>query len=139
MNKGTGMSNNAQHTHVSQERQALAALRRMRASLDNIEAKRKEPIALIGIGCRMPGGANDPESFWQLLRNGVDAISEVPPERWDLDAYYDPDPHAAGKMYTRCGGFLDHIDQFDPHFFGISQLSPFGRWSERSSMGRSVN
>ena len=78
-----------------------------------------EPIAIIGIGCRLPG-AKDPESFWQLLRNGVDAITEVPKDRWDIDAFYDPEPGKPGKMSTRWGGFLERVDQFDPSFFGIS-------------------
>ncbi len=78
-----------------------------------------EPIAIIGIGCRFPG-AKDPESFWQLLRNGVDAIAEVPKDRWDIDAFYDPEPGKPGKMSTRWGGFLEQVDQFDPSFFGIS-------------------
>ena len=78
-----------------------------------------EPIAIIGIGCRFPG-AKDPESFWQLLRNGVDAITEVPKERWDLERFYDPEPGTPGKMNTRWGGFLEQVDQFEPSFFGIS-------------------
>jgi len=78
-----------------------------------------EPIAIIGIGCRFPG-TNNPESFWQLLRNGVDTITEVPKERWDVDIFYDPKPATPGKMNTRWGGFLEQVDQFDPSFFGIS-------------------
>lgn len=78
-----------------------------------------EPIAIIGIGCRFPK-AKDPESFWQLLRKGVDAITEVPEDRWDVDAFYDPEPGTPGKMSTRWGGFLEQVDQFDPSFFGIS-------------------
>ncbi len=78
-----------------------------------------EPIAIIGIGCRFPG-AHGPQAFWQLLRAGVDAITEVPTERFDLHAFYDPDPAIPGKINTRWGGFLDQVDQFDPHFFGIS-------------------
>jgi 3-oxoacyl-(acyl-carrier-protein) synthase/acyl carrier protein len=78
-----------------------------------------EPIAIIGMGCRFPG-ASDPTAFWRLLRNGEDAIREVPPDRFDQHAFYDPDPAAPGKMNTRWGGFLDEVDQFDPHFFGIS-------------------
>ena len=77
-----------------------------------------EPIAIIGIGCRFPG-ANDPESFWRLLHNGVDAITEVP-ERWDIDSLYEPNPATPGKMNTRWGGFLEQVDRFDPGFFGIS-------------------
>ncbi|GAB1544681.1 hypothetical protein NUACC21_73570 [Scytonema sp. NUACC21] len=78
-----------------------------------------EPIAIIGIGCRFPK-AQDPESFWQLLRNGVDAITEVPKERWDIDAFYDPEPGKPGKMSTRWGGFIEQVDRFDSSFFGIS-------------------
>ena len=78
-----------------------------------------EPIAIVGIGCRFPGAA-DPEAFWQLLRDGRDAVTEVPAERWDINALYDPNPGTPGKMSTRWGGFLEQVDQFDPHFFGIS-------------------
>lgn len=78
-----------------------------------------EPIAIIGIGCRFPG-ANNPEAFWQLLHNGVDAIAQVPKDRWDIDSFYNPEPGIPGKMNTRWGGFLDQVDQFEPSFFGIS-------------------
>ncbi len=78
-----------------------------------------EPIAIVGIGCRVPG-AHGVEAFWELLRNGVDAISEVPADRWDVQEFYDPEPTTPGKMNTRWGGFLDRVDQFDPHLFGIS-------------------
>jgi epothilone polyketide synthase D len=79
-----------------------------------------EPIAIIGIGCRFPGGVADPEAYWRLLEDGVDPIREVPRDRWDIDAYFDPNPDAPGKMYARSGGFLDGIDRFDAAFFGIS-------------------
>ncbi len=81
----------------------------------------KEPIAIIGIGCRFPG-AKDPESFWQLLRDGVDMISEVPADRWNKQAFYHPDPSVPGKSISSWGGFLENIDQFDPFFFGISPI-----------------
>ncbi len=77
-----------------------------------------EPIAIVGIGCRFPG-AKDPEAFWQLLHDGVEAISEVPADRWDINAFYDANPGIPGKMSTRWGGFLERVDLFDPHFFGI--------------------
>nr|WP_246357067.1 non-ribosomal peptide synthetase/type I polyketide synthase [Pyxidicoccus fallax] len=83
-------------------------------------ASSDEPIAIIGMGCRFPGGVSDPESYWRLLDEGLDAITEVPRTRWDVDALYDPNPDAPGKMATRSGGFLSDIDQFDPAFFGIS-------------------
>ena len=93
---------------------------RERAAGPVSDSSPNEPIAIVGMSCRFPGGADSPEAFWQLLCNGVDAISKIPPERWNLDAYYDPDPAAPGKMYTQYGGFLKEVDQFDPHFFGIS-------------------
>lgn len=78
-----------------------------------------EPIAIIGMSCRFPG-ADNAQAFWQILREGATAIREVPAERWDMDAFYDRDPSASGKMYTRWGGFLDQLDRFDAAFFGIS-------------------
>ena len=84
------------------------------------QAASEEPIAIVGMACRLPGGVTDPDSFWRLLDLGIDAISEVPRSRWDIDALYDPDPDAPGKMITRYGGFLSDIDCFDPAFFGIS-------------------
>ncbi len=80
-----------------------------------------EPIAIIGLACRFPG-ADNPEAFWQLMRNGVDAIADIPPERWDIERFYDPTPATAKKMYSRQGGFLKNVDQFDPQFFRISPL-----------------
>lgn len=79
----------------------------------------REPIAIIGIGCRFPGAKN-PEAFWQLLHDGVDAITEVPSSRWDVNSFYDPDLATPDKMNTRWGGFLEQVDQFDPQFFGIA-------------------
>jgi amino acid adenylation domain-containing protein/thioester reductase-like protein len=78
----------------------------------------KEPIAIIGLSCRFPQAPN-PQAFWELLRNGVDAVTEVPSDRWDVDAFHseNPDP---GKVTTRFGAFLDIVDLFDPAFFGIS-------------------
>ena len=92
----------------------------MEARLRAAEQARREPIAVIGIGCRLPGGAVTPEAYWQLLQDGVDAIGEVPADRWQIDDYYDPNPDAPGKMATRYGAFLDGVDGFDSRFFGIS-------------------
>lgn len=79
-----------------------------------------EPVAIIGIGCRFPGGANSPESYWELLSGGVDAISEIPSDRWDIETYYDPNRFKKGKAVSKWGGFLDRFDQFDVEFFGMS-------------------
>ncbi|HEX8108313.1 MAG TPA: type I polyketide synthase, partial [Kofleriaceae bacterium] len=91
--------------------------------LQAIARARAEPIAVVGIGCRFPGGqevASTAEQFWQLQLDAVDAITEVPPTRWDASAFYDPDPAAPGKMATRHGGFLGDLTRFDAQFFGIS-------------------
>ena len=77
------------------------------------------PIALIGIGCRLPGARNA-EELWTLLRDGRDAIGEIPPERWDADAFFDADPDRAGTMSSRWGGFIDGAGKFDAAFFNIS-------------------
>ncbi|WP_082973512.1 type I polyketide synthase [Mycobacterium sp. E2327] len=78
-----------------------------------------EPIAIVAVACRFPGAPN-PEAFWELLAGGVDAIREIPEDRFDIDEFYDPDPETPGKIYSRFGGFIDEIDGFDPEFFGIS-------------------
>ncbi|HLZ56292.1 MAG TPA: type I polyketide synthase, partial [Ktedonosporobacter sp.] len=82
----------------------------------------REPIAVIGIGCRLPGNANSPRTFWQMLLSGQDAMNDLPGDRWNTQMYYHPDPTQPGKMYIRHGACLDQIDQFDPGFFGISAL-----------------
>ncbi len=78
------------------------------------------PIAITGIGCRFPGAANNPQQLWHMLRDGHDAISPIPPDRWLKRAFYDPDPAKPGKTYARWGGFIDGVDQFDAQFFGMS-------------------
>ncbi|MDM0053046.1 type I polyketide synthase [Variovorax sp. J22R115] len=79
-----------------------------------------EPIAIVGMACRFPGGADDPEAFWRLQCGGHDAIGRVPADRWDADACYDADARTPGTAYTRHGGFIDGVDLFDAHYFGIS-------------------
>ncbi|MGD1930337.1 MAG: SDR family NAD(P)-dependent oxidoreductase [Leptolyngbyaceae cyanobacterium] len=101
-------------------REATLQLRSLRSELDTVRQQQTEPIAIVGMACRFPGGANSPAAYWELLRQGVDAITEIPQQRWDVAAHYDPDAEAPGKMYTRSGGFIDRVDQFDPQFFGIS-------------------
>src|SRR5215216_6597611 len=88
-----------------------------------IEGSEREPIAIIGIGCRFPS-ARGPEAFWKLLCEGVDAITEIPSTRFDIGEVYDPRPGLPGKINTKWGGFLEGIDEFDPFFFGISSVRP---------------
>src|SRR5579875_1522715 len=92
-------------------KRAIVELRRLRGELREAAQLRDAPIAVIGIGCRFPGGANDPDSLWRMLRGGTDAVREVPADRWDIDEFFDPDPDAPGKMSTRWGGFLDGVDK----------------------------
>ncbi|NEQ49337.1 MAG: type I polyketide synthase [Leptolyngbya sp. SIO3F4] len=105
---------------VEQSQRVLLALKEARAKLEANERSQNEAIAIVGMGCRLPGGANDPTSLWQLLIDGKDAITEVPADRWNVDEYYDPDVTVPGKMYARHGGFLTQVDCFDAKFFGIS-------------------
>src|SRR5437867_1795744 len=103
---------------------AVWALEKMQARLDaataRIEQIQHEPIAVIGMGCRFPGQSDHPAAFWQLLKNGRDAVGKAPVDRWVADRY----GHTALDDFTQAGifdgGYLEAIDQFDPHFFGIS-------------------
>ncbi len=109
--------------NLSPLKQAFLAIEELQAKLEAAEQSNKAastPIAVIGLGCRLPGGANDPETFWNNLKNGVDGICDVPADRWDSEAFYDADPDAPGKSYVRQSGFIDGVDQFDPQFFGIA-------------------
>ncbi len=104
---------------LSESQRLLLALKKARTKLDGFEQAKSEPIAIIGMGCRFPG-ADCPEAFWELLRNGVDAVTEVPIDRWNIDSYFDSRVGMPGKMSTRWGGFLEQVDYFDPLFFEIS-------------------
>jgi myxalamid-type polyketide synthase MxaB len=115
------MSNAPKSTpELSPLKRALIAIEELQSKLDAAEQHGREPIAVIGIGCRIPGGANSPDQFWRLLREGRSGIREIPADRWNVDAYYDPNPDAAGKIATRFGGFLDEVYEFEPQFFGIT-------------------
>ena len=80
----------------------------------------QDSIAIIGIGCRLPGGIDTPEQFWEMLCNEKNAISEVPSERWDLNSHFNPDPRNPLTQHVRRGGFVEDFDLFDPGFLGIT-------------------
>ncbi|MBC3787161.1 non-ribosomal peptide synthetase/type I polyketide synthase [Spirosoma utsteinense] len=101
-------------------RKAILAIRSMEAKLQAAEEKVNEPIAIIGMGCRFPGGADHPEAFWNLIKAGFDGVSDVPADRWNAAEYYDADPASGGKIYSKYGCFLDDVDKFDARFFNIS-------------------
>jgi acyl transferase domain-containing protein/acyl carrier protein len=97
------------------------ALKKAQDKVSKLEAAQHEPIAIIGMACRFPGGANNPAQYWEILKNGVDTITEVPASRGNWNDYYDSDPEVPGKMYTTKGGFLDiPIYDFDATFFKIA-------------------
>jgi len=110
-------------SNLSQKRLVLLAME-LQSRLEALEsaqpAPTDQPIAVIGMACRFPGGADTPDAYWQLLQQGRDAISEIPSDRWDVNTYYDPEVDASGKMTTRWGGFMSQVDQFDPALFGIT-------------------
>ncbi len=95
------------------------ALQEARQKLESLDRRINEPIAIVGMGLRFPG-AGSPEAFWDLLRNGVDMVTQIPADRWRADDYFDPRPGQPGKMYIREAAFVDGVDQFDAAFFGIS-------------------
>src|SRR5262249_41949347 len=105
---------------LSPVKRALLEIRELRAELARTRDALREPIAIVGMGLRLPGGVTDAATFEQLLWSGTDAIQQIPAERWSLDALYAEAPDAPGKTITRYGGFLAGVDRFDAHFFGIS-------------------
>lgn len=104
---------------LSALQRAAHTIKELRAKLDASNQVGKEPVAIVGMSCKFPGASNLDE-YWQLLSNGVNAVSEVPESRWDLEKWFDANPAAPGKINTRYGGFIEGVEYFDAPFFGIS-------------------
>lgn len=130
-------------------KQALLEIRRLKAELKVFKEEKSSEIAIIGMGCKFPGGANSPEEYWQLILNGTDAVGKVPNTRWNRKAFHASESQV-GKVYTDQGGFIDDVDKFDPIFFGISPreaeyIDPQHRlllevcWESLENAGVSIN
>ena len=105
---------------LSPVKRALIEIRELRARVAQLESAAHEAVAIIGAGARLPGAVNDLASLWSLLSEGRSGITGIPPDRWDIDAWFDEDADAPGRMFTRHGGFIEHVDGFDAAFFGIA-------------------
>ena len=114
------------NSELSPLQKAALAVKTLRNRVDALERAAREPIAVVGIGCRYPAGGAGPAAFWDAIRSGRDGSVEIPRERWDVDRYYDPTPVTPGRMYTRNSCFIEGVDRFDPLFFRISPREAVG-------------
>jgi acyl transferase domain-containing protein/acyl carrier protein len=105
---------------VDAQRQALIAIRKLRAKVDALQHAQTDPIAIVGMSCRFPGGVTDADGYWRFLHDGHDGVVSIPPERYDVDAVFDSDRQKAGTTYSRWAGLVDGIELFDEEFFGIA-------------------
>ncbi|MFC0527336.1 beta-ketoacyl synthase N-terminal-like domain-containing protein, partial [Phytohabitans kaempferiae] len=106
---------------VSALRQSVLDNERLRRELDRVTAAATEPVAIVGMACRLPGGIGSPDDLWRLVSSGADAVTEFPTDRgWDIEALYEREPSGPGRTYSRNGGFVDDVAGFDAAFFGIS-------------------
>src|SRR5574340_1709237 len=107
--------------HVDYLKRLTIDLRRTKRRVAELEARSTEPVAIVGLGCRFPGGVGSPEELWDVVAGGRDVVSGFPTDRgWDVEGLFDPDPDAPGKSYTRSGGFLAEVAGFDAGFFSIT-------------------
>ncbi|WP_434101097.1 type I polyketide synthase [Streptomyces malaysiensis] len=127
MNENHAVSSRGQDQVSNEEKlveylkRVMADLRQTQRRLRDVEEKSREPIAIVAMSCRFPGGVRSPEEFWELLARGEDAVSAFPEDRgWDLAELYDPDPDRSGTSYVKEGAFLSDAGAFDPTFFGVS-------------------
>ncbi len=119
------MSTNIDHIKLLQN--SLHTIRKLKKELQASKETENDPIAIVGMGCKFPGGVNTPEDYWKLLCGAKDAIVDIPKDRWDVNEFYHEDTELPGKMYVRKGGFLqEDIGMFDARFFGISSREAMG-------------
>lgn len=104
---------------LSPVKQALLEIRKLREELDECRSGRSQPVSVLGLAVRLPGGVNSPDRFWQALANGENLITTIPSDRWDALEYWSTNSDQSGKMYDLHGGFIDDVDSFDAEFFGI--------------------
>src|SRR5665213_3410388 len=114
------MTTKTQFEDLSPIKKALYEIRNLKGKLQDLTQAQNEPIAIVGVGLRFPGGASDAASYWKILADRVNTVTEVPVARWKIDDYFDADPEAPGKMYSRHGSFLADTAGFDAHLFGVS-------------------